>query len=934
MNKDFDIIDFDNMDEEQKTAAQEKAGIHAQVLSILVDELRAAVHEKDAEKSGSTEETAKPEDSETAEAGEPVKPQDNETLETQASIDTEEAEVQASNTESETGENEEVPAAEETPAAEERAEEQESADGYADEENAKEHVFQGEVSVDTLLLTDISEEIKRDLQETQVIDVSKVKMVGSETMPLIDLDSDLFEVIGGRTGSETDEKPYRSEREAAGYGPIEAEAEEAYETAEIPAEEYTEEADVTEEDENLSAEGDEYSEEEYSEEEYPEEEYSEEEYSEEEYYEEDEYYDEEEYAETEDDEELEFLDEDELDDAGETGENGYFEEEESEPEAADATVDEKEEQHRKKRSAERDKAVKAGNGKAKRSKSSKGKNKKKSVKISGKQAAERSKAPEKKGNSLWLKIAIAAIVLFSIGMTVWISARQKSWGQSNQSYMYEVGRSLSSIGVAGESGLMAMAEAEKSAQPTETPDTPDPGTGDTVLVPVDGQLVEVTFTSLEQDLKIKFIWQESRRLVTDVAFEVRLKPASGDEVVLTDADADGIIYEKGIKSGDYTVEVTAPDGYQFVGVPDSVNVREKIVYQQIDVAQEIKKESEINVAAEDTGVTLGAADAPQVTIPAAQPEVPTETPTPTPSPTPVLMNGDTVEWVESSKTPVSGGSGYKPVTKDSIAAPDQAKCNVEANIYDYASAAPCPGAAQSLVRTATEPGEPTPTPMPWMTTATPAATAEATPTPMPWMEATPTPTPESNTVPTVTATPTPTTSATATPTPTATATPTPEATATPTPTATVAATATPTATPTVTATPTPDPKQDTSTRLRDKNGNQIYIKNSAGEYVEATYADYYSKSEFYILSDTEYTYTGWQVINGNTYYFDRNGKKVTGEQQIQGVKYSFGADGVLKNNNTPTATPTPTPTPTAAPTQAPVNNNGMVIGIDASYVVL
>ena len=109
--------------------------------------------------------------------------------------------------------------------------------------------------------------------------------------------------------------------------------------------------------------------------------------------------------------------------------------------------------------------------------------------------------------------------------------------------------------------------------------------------------------------------------------------------------------------------------------------------------------------------------------------------------------------------------------------------------------------------------------------------------------------------------------------------------------------------------------------------------------MEATYADYYLKSEFYILSDTEYTYTGWQVIDGNTYFFDRNGKKVTGEQQILGVKYNFGPDGVLKKENntptataTPTATPTPTPEPTATPvpTQETGYDNGMVIGIDVS----
>ena len=61
MNKDFDIIDLDQMDEEQRTAAQEKAGIHAQVLSILVDELRAAVHEQDVEKAGNVGAAAEPE---------------------------------------------------------------------------------------------------------------------------------------------------------------------------------------------------------------------------------------------------------------------------------------------------------------------------------------------------------------------------------------------------------------------------------------------------------------------------------------------------------------------------------------------------------------------------------------------------------------------------------------------------------------------------------------------------------------------------------------------------------------------------------------------------------------------------------------------------------------------------------------------------------
>ena len=897
MNKDFDIIDLDKMDEEQRTAAQEKAGIHAQVLSILVDELRAAVHEQDAEKAGTgdkadTDSAGRPEQAGSAEA------------------DAEEKRAAEEITK-------ESFKADDTITEEETTAEPEDTESYTDEENKEDHVFQGEISVDTMLLTDISEEIKRDLQETQVIDVSKVKMVGSETMPLIDLDSDLFEVIGGRTGSETDERQPVSEREAAGLGRKEAAGETGYGTADVSAEEQALGADAAENAGEASADEDaeeayledgEYSEEEYPEEEYPDEEYYEEEEYSGEY--EEEYYDEGENAEAGEEEAADPIEEDDPE---------YYED--AGYEADDAAVPAgKEKKARKRRSGGHEKAVKTGKENTKNAGSSGGKRKKKTVKKSGKHSGENDKTPEKKSGSRWLKFAIAAILLFSVGMTALIAARQKSWGQSSQSYMYDVGQSLSSIGVAGESGLQAMAEAGRLSQPTEVPESPEAGTGETITVPVDGQLVEVTFTSLEQDLKIKFFWQESRRLITDVAFEVHLQPANGEAVVLTDADADGIIYEKGIKSGDYTVEVTAVDGYQFVGVPESINVREKIVYQQIDVAQEIKKESEINVAAEDTGVSLGAAGAPQVTMPAVPAELPTETPTPTPtpspSPSPVLMNGDTIEWVESSKTPVSGGSGYKPVAKDSIAAPDQARCDTESNVYEYASAAmPCPGPAQGTVKTAVEPGE----------EATQGAESTTTPT----AEATPTATPEATATPAATIVPT--TEATATPTPTATAAPTA------TPTATTAPTAETTATPT--ATPAPDPKQDTSSRLRDKNGNQVYIKNSDGKYVEATYADYYLKSEFYILSDTEYTYTGWQVIDGNTYFFDRNGKKVTGEQQILRVQYNFGPDGVLKKENntptataTPTATPTPTPEPTATPvpTQETGYDNGMVIGIDVS----
>lgn len=88
-----------------------------------------------------------------------------------------------------------------------------------------------------------------------------------------------------------------------------------------------------------------------------------------------------------------------------------------------------------------------------------------------------------------------------------------------------------------------------------------------------------------------------------------------------------------------------------------------------------------------------------------------------------------------------------------------------------------------------------------------------------------------------------------------------------------------------------DTAGDTTSKLKDKNGNQVYIYKD-GKYIEATYADYYTASKFYLPQPT-YRYTGWQTIDGSVYYFDKDGNYVTGEQVIQGARYTFGSDGRL-----------------------------------------
>ena len=90
------------------------------------------------------------------------------------------------------------------------------------------------------------------------------------------------------------------------------------------------------------------------------------------------------------------------------------------------------------------------------------------------------------------------------------------------------------------------------------------------------------------------------------------------------------------------------------------------------------------------------------------------------------------------------------------------------------------------------------------------------------------------------------------------------------------------------------------TVLKDKDGNVVYIKNDDGSYREATYDDYYGKKTLYLRKenkDNNGTRYGWWTINGNTYYYDKNGNYVTGEQVIQGAKYSFNGEGVLSSSS-------------------------------------
>lgn len=360
---------------------------------------------------------------------------------------------------------------------------------------------------------------------------------------------------------------------------------------------------------------------------------------------------------------------------------------------------------------------------------------------------------------------------------------------------------------------------------------------------------------------------EGKLPLTGVEATVTLTDAGGETADYTVDPETGTALAEDVEPGTYTVTVQPIEGYI---VPEStqVEVQEKVNYQaDIDaVKDKIMQADQVNESTEDSAVSA-APIADEVVDTVQYAESSKEEKGRTTVYTAKLSSSGHLLFTDGTESP------YLPVYKDGTQELTGAKRDSGYSAYSALSVW-LPGAADSITslgrtgrtmemahRTAENQegagisalseetsGSPSPAP---------SESPEPTPAPTPSEEPTPSPTP--------TATPTPT----PTPTPTATPTPTPTATPTPTP--------TPTATPT--PAPTPTPVQDPTAGWPD-------------DIEAAKLAEY----NFAVTSTEkiEYIYTGWQEIDGATYYYDpATHEPVTGNQVIQGNVYEFGADGAL-----------------------------------------
>ena len=365
--------------------------------------------------------------------------------------------------------------------------------------------------------------------------------------------------------------------------------------------------------------------------------------------------------------------------------------------------------------------------------------------------------------------------------------------------------------------------------------------------------------------------------LTGVAATVTLTDSEGKTTDYAVDTENGTALAEDVEPGDYTVTIQPIEGYV---VPESttVTVAEKVVYKADvnAVKDKIMQSSQVNESAEDSAVnTAGAAPiAEEVTDTVQYADSAKEEKGRTTVYTAKLSSSGHLLFTDGSESP------YLPVYKDGTQelTGAQRDPNVSTN---SAMSVWLPGAADSIVNL----GSTGRTMSMAHRTSEGTASSDASlldsgeSTPTPEATATVSPAPEESTAPQESTTPAPTTTpdptAAPTPEPTVTPEPTPEVTATPTP--TPAPTATPTPTPAVTATPVPS--QDPTAGWPDA--------------IEASKLAEY-KFDVTATEKIEYVYTGWQEIDGATYYYDpATHEAVTGNQVIQGDVYTFGADGAL-----------------------------------------
>jgi hypothetical protein len=122
----------------------------------------------------------------------------------------------------------------------------------------------------------------------------------------------------------------------------------------------------------------------------------------------------------------------------------------------------------------------------------------------------------------------------------------------------DVGTSMEEIEVVGQSGLIAIADAQRAkAMAAELISENQEEEEEEQVVEPEVITVNMTLTSIKSDIKVKFISADTGKLIPDVHFEIKVVTPDGTSVSYDDHDMDGIIYKTKLTAGTYKVTPVA-----------------------------------------------------------------------------------------------------------------------------------------------------------------------------------------------------------------------------------------------------------------------------------------------------------------------------------------------------------------------------------------
>ena len=383
----------------------------------------------------------------------------------------------------------------------------------------------------------------------------------------------------------------------------------------------------------------------------------------------------------------------------------------------------------------------------------------------------------------------------------------------------------------------ALEEKEKDALKQEI--VIDTSEEEPEVVEVIQQMRSISFsgTSIEKDLKIKIV-DENSQLVSGVVFKITVFPDGAEDKGkdYTDEDMDGIIHIESMDPGKYTVKLHELENFTIAENPISVEVKAKIEYVKVNVADEIKKESQVNTKVEDTANNNVQEEKPITnTVPLLDSKVTTTT-----------VEKKDVSTANFTAASVSALQKEVQIETTTVMIPESVTLYSQGNDTSKSC---------TVNLSTIETIELMPQSLDWnvawsIDNASIATLGNST-----------------NTSVTVSALQNGTASITAT----------------------ISYTAGngTTQTKTLQSVVYVGNFTDDKTQLQDSKGNGLYLDSEAKQI--ATLKDYGTAEIFY----GEPKYTGWQTLDEKLYYFDANYQPVTGEQTIGGIKYTFNADGTL-----------------------------------------